>query len=187
MPNHSLDCYQLQPTQKIVMFFLTLLLVLVPTTLAKSPCQEAILRCCSPGQAATGATWRCFEQNNCAGLFTAHEEGTARTDLGACAFHADVLNSLDYDVDYDNDEEPSIGLRTAVPRRQQDSLDIEEEEEEVKEELAAKETDLRPKYFLQNGFFYHYMPHSFYHHHHYGQFQRYHSAVSYPFTYSYYY
>jgi len=94
---------------------------------------------------------------------------------------------LDYDVDYDNDEEPSIGLRTAVPRRQQDSLDIEEEEEEVKEELAAKETDLRPKYFLQNGFFYHHMPHSFYHHHHYGQFQRYHSAVSYPYTYSYYY
>jgi len=101
-----------------------------------------------------------------------------------------VLNSLDYDVDYDNDEEPSIGLRTAVPRRQQDSLDIEEEEEEVKEELAAKETDLKvkqPKYFLHNGFFYHRMPYSFYHHDHYGHFQRYHSAVSYPYTYSYYY
>jgi len=80
------------------MFFLTLL-VFASTTLAKSPCQEAILRCCSPGQAATGATWRCFEQNNCAGLFTAHEEGTSRTDLGACAFHTDVLKNND---NYDN-------------------------------------------------------------------------------------
>ena len=33
---------------------------------------------------------RCFEQNDCGGLFTAHEEGTGRSELGACAFFSDV-------------------------------------------------------------------------------------------------
>ena len=36
---------------------------------------------------------RCFEQNNCGGLFTAHEEGTSRSDLGACAYFEDVSKS----------------------------------------------------------------------------------------------
>ena len=76
-------------------------------------------RCCSPGRAATSATWRfwlfqyilnyyffhmfsshslndinsfcrCFEQNNCGGLFLTHEEGTSRSSLGACGYFSDV-------------------------------------------------------------------------------------------------
>ena len=85
----------------------------------KSLLQTEWFRCCSPGRAATSATWRfwlfqyilnyyffhmfsshfledinyfcrCFEQNNCGGLFLTHEEGTSRSSLGACGYFSDV-------------------------------------------------------------------------------------------------
>ena len=85
----------------------------------KSLLQIEWFRCCSPGRAATSATWRfwlfqyilnyyffhmysshflddinsfcrCFEQNNCGGLFLTHEEGTSRSSLGACGYFSDV-------------------------------------------------------------------------------------------------
>jgi len=177
---------------------------------AASPCQEAILRCCSLGQKATSATHRCFEQNNCGGLFTAHEEGTSRSDLGACAYFEDVLNNLDYD--YDDSGDDLVGVRTVTRPDGFDEQDEEVEEvvvDQVEEELAAKETSIkaketstkaketlikaketlikatRPRYSFQNGFFYHHIPPPFYGLY-YGHFQRYPSALSYPYTHSYY-
>merc|ERR1711934_367861 len=179
------------PANTFGMFFLALILLVMSTQAqaSVSTCQEAILRCCSVGQKATSETWRCFEQNNCGGLFTAHEEGTGRGDLGACAFVPSVLNNLDYDYD---DEDP-VGVRT-VARPKFDEEEEEEEEtiENQVEELAVKETELGAKrpYFFQNGFLYRRTLPPFYHH--YGHFQRCQSAVSYPhpyhypYTYSYY-
>ena len=91
------------------------------------------------------------------------------------------------DDDYDDD---GISIRTVArnPFAEEDVKEEEEEvvENEVEEESIAKKLEARrPKYFFQNGFFYHRNPPSFYNHP-YGHFQRYHSYPSFPYTYSYY-
>jgi len=57
---------------------------------AATTCQTAILRCCTPKTPTTDATWRCFEKNNCGGLFVVHEindnNNNAEPSLGACAY-----------------------------------------------------------------------------------------------------
>jgi len=76
---------------------------------AATTCQAAILRCCSPDTPTTDATWRCFEKNNCGGLFVVHSNDT-RTNiaLGACAFLSKVKGLIDEEENTDS----GIGLRS---------------------------------------------------------------------------
>lgn len=71
-----------------------------------SLCEEAILRCCTPNQPATKATWRCFEANSCEGLFTVHSTIKRQAPQGACNYYSKVLANLNGDTVFD--EEDSI-------------------------------------------------------------------------------
>merc|ERR1712212_544748 len=66
---------------------------------AATTCQTAILRCCTPKTPTTDATWRCFEKNNCGGLFVVHEindnNNNAEPSLGACAYLAKVKSMIE--------------------------------------------------------------------------------------------
>merc|ERR1712212_63847 len=85
---------------------------------AATTCQTAILRCCTPKTPTTDATWRCFEKNNCGGLFVVHEindnNNNAEPSLGACAYLSKVKSMIE-----------EVG--------NEESIDKEEEEEDNKE------------------------------------------------------
>merc|ERR1712130_434878 len=82
------------------------------TTTRVSACETAILRCCSPGLPAIDSTWRCFEKNNCDGLFSVlgpleDIDGPAhnnKQNLGACAYFPMLLEKLETE-----------GLQTTTP------------------------------------------------------------------------
>merc|ERR1712156_764756 len=93
---------------------------------AATTCQTAILRCCTPKTPTTDATWRCFEKNNCGGLFVVHEindnNNNAEPSLGACAYLSKVKSMIE---EVGNKE--SIDKETFEEELPKEELPIEEE------------------------------------------------------------
>jgi len=101
---------------------------------AATTCQTAILRCCTPKTPTTDATWRCFEKNNCGGLFVVHEindnNNNAEPSLGACAYLSKVKSMIEEvgnEESIDKEEEEEVNKETFEEELPKEELPIEEE------------------------------------------------------------
>merc|ERR1712008_306976 len=105
-------------THAAEMWPLLLLLAFPPAQCAEAtPCQQAILRCCSPSLPASNSTWRCFEKNDCSGLFVVTTNKTSPNNkrFGACAYFSEVLESLEDTIE-------GLGIKT--PESKDDRTDV---------------------------------------------------------------
>jgi len=115
---------------------------------AATTCQVAILRCCAPDTPTTDATWRCFEKNNCGGLFVVHSNAT-RTNmaLGACAFFSKVKSLIEEEDNTDS----GISLRTSQRRPVQHSEEEEEEDNVERNPTMQKQNPTNGLAFASTG------------------------------------